>query len=213
MRHREQLPPEGDALAASANSNDYMSDMPVLPRSRRLSLHDAIKYVAEGCKCETEKAGKAFLAALSEGALVASANVLVSDRSYMPGIIAGPLPVGPPRRVVDAGIGPVPSELWAGYPWPDFLRRAVLPRGNPMYRARAADGQSVGPIYSHPTIATPDIDAWLDRDDGSHKPPAGTPRGLIGTIYEAIQLKPGAFGFAIDLNLIFDRVWRYFSFR
>src|SRR5215471_8059859 len=166
-----------------------VSSMPVLPRPERLSLHDAINYVAERCQSETEKAGKAVLAALSEGALAASANVLVSDRSYLPGVVAGPLPVGPPRRV-DAGTGPVPPELWAGYPWPDFLRRAVLPRGNPMYRKQTADGHGVGPVYSDPMIATTDIDGWLERDGGSHKVPAsrvGEEKRPIGTIHEAKQ--------------------------
>jgi uncharacterized protein (TIGR02391 family) len=132
--------------------------MPVIPQPHRLSLHDAINYAAERCKCETEKAGKAVHAALGQGALVASANIHVSDRSYMPGIIAGPLPVGPPHRV-DAGIGQVPSELWAETPWPDFLRRAVLPFGNPMFK-----GQPGTPVYSDPTIATADIDAWLSHE-------------------------------------------------
>ena len=118
---------------------------PELPRPQRLSLHDAINYVAEKCKCETEKAGGAVLAALSESALVASANVLVSDRSYMPGIIVGALPEGPPRRV-DAGIQTAPANLWVGCPWWEFLRRSVLPHGNPMYRERTADGRQVGPV-------------------------------------------------------------------
>jgi hypothetical protein len=137
--------------------------MPVIPQPHRLSLHDAINYAAERCKCETEKAGKAVHAALGQGALVASAKVLVSDRSYMPGIIAGPLPVGPPHRV-DAGIGQVPPELWAETPWPDFLRRAVLPFGNPMFK-----GQPGTPVYSNPTIATADIDAWLEFNERSHQ--------------------------------------------
>jgi hypothetical protein len=161
MRHREYI---GQKMA------DPLA-MPVLPRPQRLSLHDAVNYVAERCRCETQKAGKAVLAGLSEGALVASANVLVSDRSYMPSIVNA-LPDGPPRRV-DAGIQSAPSNLWAEYRWPDFLRRAVLPRGNPMYRERTADGGQVGPVYSHPTIATADIDAWLDHDDHSHEVATG----------------------------------------
>jgi len=113
----------------------------------------------------------------------------------------------------DAGLHPVPSKLWAGYPWADFLRRAVLPHGNPKYRERSADGRQVGPVYSDPTIATLDIDIWLERNPGSNKLPAdtaGQERGLIGTLYEAIQLKPGAFGFAIDLKPIFERLRCYF---
>jgi hypothetical protein len=190
--------------------------MTVLPRLHRLSLHDAINYVADRCKCETEKAGKAVLAVLSEGTLVASAKVLVSDRSYMPGIIAGPLPVGPPRRV-DAGIGPVPSKLWAGYPWPDFYRRAVLPRGNPMYRQRTADGGEVGPVYSAPTLLTGDVDIWLGADHNrrcaADDVSAKKEKRLWETLYEAVQLKPGACGLAIDLKPIFERVWRHFGVR
>jgi len=182
-----------------------VSSMPVLPRPERLSLHDAINYVAERCQSETEKAGKAVLAALSEGALAASANVLVSDRSYLPGVVAGPLPVGPPRRV-DAGTGPVPPELWAGYPWPDFLRRAVLPRGNPMYRKQTADGHGVGPVYSDPMIATTDIDGWLERDGGSHKVPAsrvGEEKRPIGTIHEAKQ------GLDLTPQQIMEKIAKY----
>jgi predicted nucleotide-binding protein len=129
--------------------------MPVLPQPQRLSLHDAINYVAERCKCEIERAGKAVHAALGEGTLRLDAHLLVRESH------------GHAR--VDAGIGPVPSELWVEYPWPDFRRRAILPRGNPMYRERTADGQQVGPVYSHPTIATTDIDIWLDRDGGNYK--------------------------------------------
>jgi hypothetical protein len=33
-----------------------------------------------------------------------------------------------------------------------------------MYRERTAEGGQVGPVYSNPTIATIDIDAWLDRE-------------------------------------------------
>jgi hypothetical protein len=137
--------------------------MPVLPRPDRLSLHDAIGYVAERCECELIKAGKAVLAALGGEALVASANVLVRGRHYMPGIYDASDSAWPPRRV-DAGIQPVPSKLWAGYPWPWFERRAVLPRGNPQYREHRADGRDIGPVYDNPTIATADIDRWLDGD-------------------------------------------------
>ena len=170
--------------------------MPILPRPQQVSLHDAVNYVAERCKCETEKAGKAVLAALSETGLVASANVLVSDRSYMPGIIPGPLPVGPPRRV-DAGIGPVPSKLWTEYSWPDFFRRAVLPHGKPMYRERTAAGREVGPIYSAPTILTTDIDVWLDGEvDMNNRPDyqvalsfAGEQREYAERVARALQAK------------------------
>jgi hypothetical protein len=183
--------------------------MPVLPQPHRLSLHEAINYVAERCNSEPVKAGKAVHSALGEGALVASANVLVSDRSYEAGIVAGPLPVGPPRRV-EAGIDRVPSELWAKNPWPEFLRRAVRPRSNPMFK-----GQPGTPIYSNPTIATADIDAWLDRSHSSREVPADTSReeGLGRTVYGAIQMKPGALGFAIDLKPIFEYFSRFLRFR
>jgi hypothetical protein len=186
---------------------------PILPPPKRLPLHDAISYVAEICKCNPDKAGRAVLAALSEGGLVASANVLVSDRSYMPGIVTGPLPVGPPRRV-DAGIGPVPLDLWAGCPWPDFLRRAVVPRGNPMFRAPTPDDRCAFPVYSAPTIETADIDTWLSNNANAKVPaPAALEeKGLIGTLYEAAQLKPGAFGLAIDLKPILGLIRRYLRF-
>jgi hypothetical protein len=50
--------------------------MPILPRPQRLSLHDAINYVAERCKCETEKAGKAVQAALTSEPLVRRAEII-----------------------------------------------------------------------------------------------------------------------------------------
>jgi hypothetical protein len=156
------------------------------------------------------KAGRAVHAALGEGALVASATALVSDRSYMPGISAGPLPVGPPHRV-DAGISQVPLELWTESPWPDFLRRAVLPVGNPMFK-----GQPGTPVYSNPTIATADIDAWLARNQGSCEVPAAVSKeekGLRRTIYEAVQIKPQVFGFAIDLKPILEHLSRFLPFR
>lgn len=168
--------------------------MPILPRPQRLSLNDAINYVAERCKCETEKAGKAVHAALGEGILSLDARRLVRD--------------GHTR--VDAGIGPVPSELWTDCPWPDFLLRAVRPRGNPMYRKRTAAGQWVGPIYSAPMIQTADLDKWLDCDDSRGGLPdpitAEKQKGMWETLYEAVQLKPGAFGLAVDLKPILDRV-------
>ena len=138
--------------------------MPDLPRATRLSLQDAIGYITDRCKCDLIKAGKAVLAALSEGVLVASANVLVSDRSYEAGIVHGPIPVGPPKRV-DAGIQTVPSKVWAGYPWPSFQMRALHPRGNPQYRQHTADGGQIGPVYVNPTIATADIDSWVNGED------------------------------------------------
>jgi hypothetical protein len=40
----------------------------------------------------------------------------------------------------------------------------VLPRGNPQYRERTADGRDVGPVYANPTIPLVDIDMWLDGE-------------------------------------------------
>jgi hypothetical protein len=138
-----------------------------------MSLHDAVGYVAERCECDLIKAGKAILAALGEGALVASAKVLVSDRGYLPAIVDGPIPLGPPRRVY-AGIEPVPPKVWAGYPGSWFERRAVLPRGNAQYREHTAEGKDIGPVFVDPTLATADIDSWLNRE--GHKDSADTIR-------------------------------------
>jgi hypothetical protein len=138
--------------------------MPDLPRPARLSLHDAIGYIADRCKCDLVQAGKAVLAALGEERLSASANVLVSDRSYEAGIVYGPIPVGRPKRI-DAGIQTVPSKVWADYPWPSFQIRALHPRGNPQYRQHTVDGGQIGPVYVNPTLATADIDRWLDNAD------------------------------------------------
>jgi hypothetical protein len=38
-------------------------------------------------------------------------------------------------------------------------------------------------------------------------------KGLIEELYEASEMKVGAFGFKIDLKPIVKRVWRYFHFR
>jgi hypothetical protein len=178
----------------------------MLPRPQRPSFHDAINYVAGRCKCELEEAGKALHAALGEGALRATANRLIRDHDQ-------PVPL---REYVNTGLHPVPSKLWAGYPRSDFLRRAVPPRGNPMYRERTADGRKVGPVYRDPTIATTDIDIWLDRGDDSQKVPDGAAskeKGLIATLYEAIQLKPTAFGLGVDLKPIIERVRGSLGFR
>ena len=171
--------------------------MPVLPRPHQLPLHDAIKYIAERCNCTPEEAGKTVHDALARGELVASANVLVRHRAAEP--------------AEATGIDQVPWELWAETPWQDFLRRAVMPFGNPMFK-----GQPRTPVYSHPRIATADIDAWLDRNDLSRKVPASQAaqeKGLSKTIYEALQIKPGAFGFAVDLKPIVERFWRRLRFR
>jgi hypothetical protein len=116
-----------------------------------MSLSDAISYVSERCKCTSVRAGKAIYVMLGEGALVTSANILVRDV----------LPGGQPRWV-DAGIEPVPARLWAGYPWPTFSRR-TMPSSKAEFREQTADGRGIGPLYSNPTLATADIDAWLDR--------------------------------------------------
>lgn len=137
--------------------------MPVLPRPARLSLHDAVRFVAERCECTLIEAGKAALAAVGEGKLVASANVLVPDRSYMPGVDDGATPVGPPRRV-DAGVQQVPTKVWISYPWASFEKRALHPHGNAMFREHRADDSEIGRVYVNPTIATADIDRWLDDD-------------------------------------------------
>jgi hypothetical protein len=134
--------------------------MPGLPRPARLSLHDAIEYVSERCKCDTVKAGKALLSALGEGVLVAYADALVPDRTYLPGFY--PPVTGPPRRI-SAGVESVPSELWVSYPWPWFARRAVFPRGNLMFQQHTAERRKIGPVFVRPTIATADIDRWLDE--------------------------------------------------
>jgi hypothetical protein len=208
--------------------------MSILPLPQRMPLRAAISYVAERCQCRRPEASKAIHAALSQGTLQAIANRLILDpvdqdqvsvlakfvtalgedkvRALTDTLVRDPDVPTHLSEYADTGLRSVPSKLWAGYPWTAFDKRC-RPRGDANYREQTDGGGEVGPVWNNPTIATADIGAWLDRDDGSHKVPAGTPRGLIGTIYEAIQLKPGAFGFAIDLKLIFDRVWRYFSFR
>jgi hypothetical protein len=127
--------------------------MPDLPRPARLSLHDAIGYVAEDRKCDLVKAGKAVFYALGEGALIAYANVL--NRYRTPGSLGD----------FDDGVQPVPAKLWAGYPWPWFEVRAVRPRGNPQFREHTADGSDIGPVFANPTLATADIGPRLDSAD------------------------------------------------
>ena len=80
------------------------------------------------------EAGKAVHAALGEDALRASANRLIRDHDQ-------PVPL---REYVDTGLYPVPSKLWASYPWLHFYRRAVRPHGNPQFREQTPDGQQVG---------------------------------------------------------------------
>jgi hypothetical protein len=83
-----------------------------------------------------------------------------------------------------------------------------------MYRERTPDGRHVGAVYRAPTIATTDIDTWLSGIGKLEVPTRAAPKekGLIGTLYGAAQLKPGAFGFAIDLKPIFGLIRRYLSF-
>jgi hypothetical protein len=124
--------------------------MPDLPRPARLTLHDAIGYVAECCKCDLAEARKAVFYALGEGALITHANVL--NRYRTPGSLGD----------FHDGVQPVPAQLWAGYPWPSFEIRAGHPRGNPQYREHTADGGHIGPVFKNPTIATAELDSWLD---------------------------------------------------
>jgi hypothetical protein len=120
-----------------------------LPRPARLSLHDTIGYVAERCGHDLIKAGKAVFYALGDEALIAHANVLNKYRTL--GSFGH----------LDDDPQPVPVQVWAGYPWPWFERRAVLPRGNPQYREHTPEGRDIGPVFDSPTIGTVDIDAWL----------------------------------------------------
>jgi hypothetical protein len=124
--------------------------MPDPPQPARRSLHDAIGYVADRCKCDMVKAGKHVFYALGEGALIAHANV-DATRYRHPGSFG----------YFDNGVQPVPAQLWAGYPWPWFELRALHPRGNPQYREHTADRKNIGPVFNDPTIATADIDSWL----------------------------------------------------
>jgi hypothetical protein len=82
-----------------------------------------------------------------------------------------------------------------------------------MYRERTPDHRHVGPVYSAPTITTTDIDTWLSNNGNVEVPTQAVAqgKGLIGTLYEATQLRPAAFGFAIDLKPIFGFVRRYLS--
>jgi hypothetical protein len=127
--------------------------MPDLPQPARRSLHDAIGYVADRCKCDMVMAGKHVFYALGEGALIAHANVL--NRYRTPGSFGD----------FDDGVHPVPAQLWEGVQWWEFERRAVHPRGNPQYREHAADGRDIGPVFKNPTLATADIGRWLDSAD------------------------------------------------
>jgi hypothetical protein len=49
-------------------------------------------------------------------------------------------------------------------------------------------------MYSAPTIATTDIDTWLSSNGNAEVPTEAVSqgKGLIGTLYEATQLRPAA---------------------
>jgi uncharacterized protein (TIGR02391 family) len=127
--------------------------MPVLPRPKRMPLHAAISYVMERCGCTNVKASQTLQDALREDALQAAASKLIPDPDH-------------PRhsgRTVYIGPDLVPAKVWACYPWLEFDTRSS-PRGGSRFYERTADGHPVGPVYSNPTIATADIDAWLGRE-------------------------------------------------
>jgi hypothetical protein len=118
-----------------------------------MPLHAVISYIMERCNCQWERASQALHAALCEKQLQAVADKLIRDPDR-------------PRhdsRSISTGPYPVPSKLWAGYPWPAFNRRSQ-PRGNAQFREQTANQGETGPVYSNPTIATADIDAWLGRE-------------------------------------------------
>jgi hypothetical protein len=209
--------------------------MSVLPRPRRMSLSDTISYVAGRCNCPRQKASKAVHAALGEGTLQAIANRLIADpieqdqvrriakfaaaldedqlRAITNRLMRGSDLPTHPSEYVDTGLRSVPAKLWLGYPWAAWDKRS-RPRGNAKFREQTADGGGeVGPVWSNPTIATADIDTWFDRGHKVLTSPTEEWQGLSRTIYEAIEIKPRAFGFAIDLKLIFERVGHYLHFR
>ena len=180
-----------------------------------MPLHAAISYVRERCKCQEYEASKAVYFALCEDKLQAIANKLVRDRALWVGELI--LHRDQPRGIVghvgsvyaDTGLHTVPSEVWSGYRWLEFTARSSAP-GNPQFR-----GEEAGILYSNPRIATADIDAWLGPDGGSQKASvdATEEKGLLGTIYEASEMKVGAFGFKLDLKPIFKRFRQYLHFR
>jgi hypothetical protein len=171
---------------AHARARDAKPD---LPRPARLSLHDAIVYVAERCGHDLIKAGKAVFYALGEGTLIAHANVL--NRYRAPGSFG----------YLDDGLQPVPAQVWSGYPWPWFELRAVRPRGMAKYREHTAEGKDIGPVFDSPTIGTADIDAWLDSGGEALGPGAKDPggnrsqrAGLIGAETECRAWLTGLMG-------------------
>jgi hypothetical protein len=61
---------------------------------------------------------------------------------------------------------------------PEFRSRAVRPFGNPMFK-----GQPRTPVYSNPTIAAADIDAWLALKSEEHNTMAqGSPSFLTAEV-------------------------------
>ena len=190
--------------------------MSVLPRPQRMPLHAAISYVMERCNCQPYEASKAVYFALCEDRLQAIANKLVRDLALGVGELIRHR--DQPRGIVghvgsgyaDTGLHPVSSKVWSAYPWLEFTTRSSA-RGNPQFH-----GEKAGVLYSNPTIATADIDAWLGSDRGSHKfsaDPTEQEKGLIGELYETSEMKVGAFGFKIDLKPIFNRVRRHLRLR
>jgi hypothetical protein len=129
--------------------------------------------VAARCKRELIEAGKAVFYALREEKLVALANVLTRERTYLPGI-GPPISEWPPPRV-DAGVQPLPAKVWARCPWAVFEARALRPRGNRMFREYTSDSRQIGPVYADPTLATADIDRWLATAEPQLPVPAATP--------------------------------------
>jgi hypothetical protein len=154
--------------------------MPVLPRPARLSLHDAVGYVAKSCKCDLIEAGKAVFYALGEGMLIAHANVL--NRYRTPGSMG----------YLDDGVQPAPAVLWARYPWRAFERRALEPRGNPQYREHTAEGRQIGPVFADPRIATADIDRWFGAESASVAPVEAPARSAKTLLRGRRGRKPGS---------------------
>jgi hypothetical protein len=128
-----------------------------------MPLHAAISYFTQRCSRQQSEASKAVFFALCEDKLQAIANKLVRDLARAPGLIRDR---DQPRGIVghvgtgyaDAGVHPVPSKVWRGCSWLQFAKRASA-NGNPQF-----SGEEVGVVYSNPTIATTDIDAWFDRE-------------------------------------------------
>jgi uncharacterized protein (TIGR02391 family) len=129
--------------------------MPGLPEPQRMSLDDAISYVAERCNCPREKASKAVHAALGEDKLQAIASKLTRNPHYPE--------MGDFGKYVDNGLFPVPPKVWAGYSWSIFDDRYYT-YVSPEFQEQRTNGGGVGPVYRRPVIATADINAWLGSE-------------------------------------------------